>query len=300
MTNTSQHLAPPSRPAATFEEALARIKALQALDGPEVREDSHTRFWSQGEQVEHALVYYHGYTNAPPQFNILGEKLCDQGFNVLVPRLPYHGLKDPLTTEQSKLTAEAMAALTQETVDIARGLGKRVTIAGLSGGGVMAAWAAQFRADVDHTVVISPAFGFPFVPAWISSAARFSLLHLPNFFIWWDPRVKEKIVGPPHAYPRFSTKGLAETFRLGTVVRKAANSTKPAAAHIQMVLSEFDAAIHLPTARKVAEEWKQHGADVAVYEFAKDLKIWHDMIDPQQSTQQIDVVYPVILPMLLK
>ncbi len=32
--------------------------------------------------------------------------------------------------------------------------------------------------------------------------------------------------------------------------------------------------------------------------FAKDLKIWHDMIDPAQSTQQIDVVYPVVLPLL--
>ena len=173
-----------------------------------------------------------------------------------------------------------------------------MTIAGLSGGGVMAAWAAQFRPDVDHVVVIGPAFGLPFAPAWVSSFLRASLLHLPNFFIWWDPRVKEKIVGPPHAYPRFSTKGLAETFRLGMVVRNAAKQTKPAAKHIQLVLSDFDAAIHLPTARKLAEEWKQHGADVAVYEFAKDLKIWHDMIDPLQSTQQISVVYPVVLPML--
>lgn len=300
MAQTNQHLAPASKPAATFEEAVARIKALQAKDGADVRDDSHTRFWSQGKQVEHALVYYHGYTNAPPQFSILGDKLFERGFNVLAARLPYHGLKDPLTTEQSKLTAEDMAALTQETVDIARGLGRKVTIAGLSGGGVMAAWAAQFRPDVDYAVVMGPAFGLPFVPGWLSATLRFSLLHLPNFFIWWDPRVKEKIVGPPHAYPRFSTKGLAETFRLGKVVRDAAKQTKPAARQIQMVLSQFDTAIHLPTARKVAEEWRTHGADVSVYEFAKDLKIWHDMIDPLQSTQQIDVVYPVILPMLLK
>ncbi len=300
MTNTIQNLAPASKPAKTFDEAMKRIAALQAQDGPDVREDSHTHFWSQGKQAEHALVYYHGYTNAPPQFKILGEDLYKQGFNVLAVRLPFHGLQDPLTTEQSKLTAEAMAALTQETVDIARGLGKKVTIAGLSGGGVMAAWAAQFRPDIDRAVVIGPAFGLPFVPSWVSATFRASVRHLPNFFIWWDPRVKEKIVGPPHAYPRFSTKGLAETFRLGNVVRAAAKTTKPGAKHIQMVLSDFDTAIHLPTARKVAAEWQQHGADVNVYAFAKDLKIWHDMIDPQQSTQQIDVVYPVVLPMLLK
>jgi carboxylesterase len=298
MANTNQHLAPVSKPATTFEEAIERVTALQAQDGPDVRDDSHTRIWSQGRQAEYALVYYHGNTNAPPQFNLLGEDLYKMGFNVLVPRLPYHGLKDPLTQEPAKLTAEDLAALTQETVDIARGLGKRVTIAGLSAGGVLAAWAAQFRADVDLAVVLSPAFGLPFVPSWASSLYRSVVPHVPNFFVWWDPRVKEKINGPPHAYPRFSTKSVAETFRLGKEVRDAAKTSKPAAKHIQVVLSAFDTAIHLPTARKVVEEWKQHGADVSVYEFAKDLKIWHDMIDPLQATQQIDVVYPVILPML--
>lgn len=298
MADVTQHLAPASKPAGTFDEAVARVSALQAKDGPDVRDDSRTRFWSQGKKVEHVLVYYHGYTNAPPQFKILGEELCKQGYNVLVARLPYHGLKDPLTTEQSKMTAEAMAALTQETVDIAQGLGDKVTIAGLSAGGVMAAWAAQFRSDVDLAVVIGPAFGLPFVPAWVSSTFCFGVRHLPNFYVWWDPRVKEKIAGPPHAYPRFSTKGLEETFRLGKEVRNAAKSTKPAARKIQVVLSEFDTAIHLPTAKKVAEEWKEHGGDVAIYAFAKDLKIWHDMIDPAQSTQRVDVVYPVLLPLL--
>ena len=298
MANVTQHLAPASKPAGTYEEAVARLTALQAKDGPDVREDSRTRFWSQGQKVDHALVYYHGYTNAPPQFNILGEELCKQGYNVVVPRLPYHGLKDPLTTEQSRLKAEDMATLTQETVDIAQGLGNKVTIAGLSAGGVMAAWAAQFRSDVDLAVVISPAFGLPIVPGWVSSIFGFAVRHLPNFYIWWDPRVKEKIVGPAHAYPRFSTKGLEETFRLGKEVREAAKSTKPLARKIQVILSDFDAAVHLPTAKKVTAEWEQHGADVSQYVFAKDLKIWHDMIDPAQSTQKIDVVYPVLMPLL--
>jgi esterase/lipase len=298
MANVSQHLAPASKPAASFEEAVARVTALQAKDGPDVRDDSRTRLWSQGKKAKHALVYYHGYTNAPPQFKILGEDLCKQGYNVLAARLPYHGLNDPLTTEQCKLTAEDMAALTQETADIAQGLGEKVTIAGLSAGGVMAAWAAQFRADVDLAVVMGPAFGLPFVPSWVSATARSVIGVLPNFYIWWDPRVKEKIVGPAHAYPRFSTKGLAETFRLGNEVRDAAKSTKPAARQIQVVLSDFDTAIHLPTAKQVVAQWKEHGGSVSEYIFAKDLKIWHDLIDPEQSTQQIDVVYPVVLPLL--
>jgi carboxylesterase len=300
MADATYHLAPASKPAATFEEAQARVKALQALDGPDVREDSHTQFWSQGKKAEHVLVYYHGYTNAPPQFKLLGEDLYQKGYNVLVPRLPHHGLKDPLTVEQEKLTSEEMAAMVQETTDIAQGLGEKVTISGLSAGGVMAAWAAQFRADVDLAVVIGPAFGLPFVPSWVCSGLRGAIKVLPNMFIWWDPRVKDKIVGPAHAYPRFSTKGLAQTFRLGSEVRDAAKSTKPLARKIQVILSDFDAAIHLPTAKQVTEDWKAHGGDVSEYIFAKDLKIWHDLLDPAQSTQQIDVVYPVVLPLLMQ
>lgn len=286
------------RAASSYGEALERVQALQALDGPDVREDSRTRLWTHGEQTARALVYYHGYTNAPPQFNLLGEQLYQLGYNVLVPRLPDHGLKDRLTPDQAKLTADDLLAMTQETVDIMQGLGEKVTVAGLSGGGVMAAWAAQFRSDVDLAVVMAPSFGLPFVPAWVSTLMRKSAPHLPNLFIWWDPRKKAEIEGPAHAYPRFSTRGLAQIFRFGKLVTDAAKTTRPAARHIQVITSAFDTAVHLPTVHKVAAEWQEHGADVLTYEFPKDMKIWHDMIDPAQATQQIDVVYPVVMKMI--
>jgi esterase/lipase len=287
-----------TRMAATYDEAIARVTALQALDGPEVRAGSQTRLWTHGHQAERALVYYHGYTNAPQQFDLLGEQLFQLGYNVLVPRLPYHGLEDRMNTDQGKLTADDLLKMTRETVDLMHGLGQKVTVAGLSGGGVMAAWAAQFRSDVDLAVVIGPAFGLPFAPAWVSTWMRNLAPHLPNLYIWWDPRKKDKIEGPVHGYPRFSTQGLAQIFRFGKLVMDAAKTTRPAASHIQMITSAFDAAIHLPTAHKVTEEWKEHGADVLAYEFPKDMKIWHDMIDPAQATQRIDVVYPVLIKMI--
>jgi carboxylesterase len=51
-------------------------------------------------------------------------------------------------------------AYTDEVVDIGRGLGEHLTLAGLSGGGVVTAWAAQTRADLDQAVVMSAALGF--------------------------------------------------------------------------------------------------------------------------------------------
>ena len=49
-------------------------------------------------------------------------------------------------------------------VDIAAGLGDEVRVLGLSMDGVVAAWTAQERSDVDRVVAISPALTIPFVP----------------------------------------------------------------------------------------------------------------------------------------
>lgn len=288
----------PARPAKDYDEAMARIKALQALDGPAVRTDSGTRLWTHGAQVDRAIVFYHGYTNAPPQYKLLGEQFFRAGYNVLVPRLPHHGLNDPLTTDQMNLTAEELITMTQETTDIAFGLGRRVTIAGLSCGGVMAGWAAAFRPDVFLAVGMAPAANFPFVPIWVSTGFRKLAPHIRNLYIWWDPRVKEKIQGPPHAYPRFSTRGLAEIFRMARVIYDYADHIAPLAQHISVITSAFDTAVSNKTIYKLVDRWRKHNATVETYEFPKEQKVWHDIIDPENPTGQIDITYPVVTRML--
>jgi hypothetical protein len=62
-------------PARTYAEAQARIAALRALDDATVRPGSGTAFRSHGKKTARAVVFYHGYTNAPPQFDRLGEDI---------------------------------------------------------------------------------------------------------------------------------------------------------------------------------------------------------------------------------
>jgi hypothetical protein len=145
---------------------------------------------------------------------------------------------------------------------------------------------------------MAPALGLPFVPMWVSTLFRKLAPRLPNFYMWWDPRVKDKIQGPAHAYPRFSTRGLAEIFSMGKKVLDAAVTAPPAARRILAISSAFDTAVHLPTVHKLEASWKTHGANIRTYEFPKEQKIWHDMIDPASPTQQIDVVYPVLLDLM--
>ncbi|MFN8473348.1 MAG: alpha/beta fold hydrolase [Anaerolineae bacterium] len=283
----------------SYEEAIARIKAYQAEEGADINDVCRTRLWTHGHKTTRALVYFHGYTNCPAQFDQLGEILYEKGLNVYVPRLEHHGLKDVMSTDQANLTSDMLVRLTNESIDIAHGLGESVTVMGLSAGGVMAAYAAQFRSDVDLAVVISPSFGLPFLPAPVSDLAKWILPVVPNMFIWWDPRVKEKIEGPSYGYPRFSTHALMNVFKAGDLSRVEAKSKPPAAKHVVVITSDSDTAIHLETARDLAKEWWVTAPDrVQVYTFPKEQHIIHDMIDPRQTAQRVDVVYPVILQYL--
>ena len=288
----------PSQPARTFEEAEARIGALQAKDDATVRHGSGTRVRSHGRKTERSIVFYHGYTNAPPQFDRLGEEFFNRGYNVLVPRLPHHGLNDPMTAEQEKLTAEELVQSCQESVDIATGLGEHVSVCGISCGGVMASWVAQYRSDVDLVVGIAPSAGLPFAPMWVSSIFRNVAPRLKNMYIWWDPRVKEQIVGPPYAYPRFSTHSLAQIFRLGHHIYDISANMPARAKRLKSITSEFDTAVKNSITYDILDHWESHGIEIERYIFPASQKVWHDMIDPNQTFQQVDLTYPVIIQLL--
>lgn len=288
----------PSQPTRTFGEAEKRIHALQAEEDATVRPDSGTRFFSQGRRSARAIVFYHGYTNAPPQFDRLGEEFFKRGYNVFIPRLPYHGLNDPMTAEQGKLTAEDLVRSCQESIDIAVGLGEHVSVCGISCGGVMTTWVAQYRSDVDLAVAIAPSAGLPFVPMWVSTLFRNIAPRLKNSYIWWDPRVKDQIVGPPYAYPRFSTHSLAEIFRLGRHIYDTSANMPPRAKRLKSITSEFDTAVQNSITHDIFDHWERHVAMIERYTFPAAQRVWHDMIDPNQIFQQVDLTYPVIVRML--
>jgi carboxylesterase len=288
-----------SLPASGYADAMTRLAALQAREGNEVNPVCKSYALTHGHKTPRVLVYFHGFTNCPEQFRQLGQIFFERGYNVLAPRAPYHGLLDRLTPDLAKLTVADLIASTEEVVNLACGLGDEVVVAGLSGGGVMAAWAAQQRSDVALALVAAPALGLPFVPPLISEAARGAIGALPNRFIWWDPRVKEELPDCPHAYPRWPTKALGEIMRLGALLRKEAKGAAPAAQRIIMVTNDNDLAVNNRMARRLLADWRKLVGDrVQEYRFPKAQGVFHDMIDPTQSRQRIDVVYPVWLELI--
>lgn len=286
------------RPAKSYAEALERAAALQAKDTDEVHPLGRTALMVHGGRSQRAIVFFHGYTNSPAQFRKLGEAFYEQGYNVLIPRLPHHGLSDRLTTDHALLTAAELTALADEAVDIALGLGEQVTVAGLSMGGVMAAWVAQERPEPARVALIAPGLGVRPLPRWLTRAATHMMLRMPNIFIWWDPLLKDKAPGPPSTYPRYSTHAVGQMLSLSTSVAVRAKKVAPAARSIVVVTNASDMSVDNGAAHEQVALWRARGANVETYEFPAELGLPHDLIDPAQANGRIDVVYPVLVELL--
>jgi len=291
--NISNLLSHP-RPTQSYTEALQRVETLRAQEPPDMNPVCRLQLMSHDKKVDQAIILVHGYTNCPQQFHQLGQRFYDLGYNVLIAPFPHHGLVDRMTEAHARLTAEELTAYADETVDIAQGLGEHVTMMGLSAGGATTAWAAQYRSDIDLAVIISPAFGFKQIPTPLTAAAMNLYTLLPNSYEWWDP-VRQAEAPPAYGYPRYSTHALVQTLRLGFATQANAQRERPAAQKIVVVFNANDNAVNNVLTMDVVKIWQAHDANLTTYEFEANLNLGHDLIDPTQPDQQIDIVYPRLI-----
>lgn len=281
-------------PVTSYEQAMIHAKAMQEEDNTDLARDvCITKLFDHGTQTEHVIVLLHGFTNCPEQFNELGKQFFNAGFNVFIPRLPYHGLSDRLTDALARLKAEDLAVFGDKIMNIARGMGKRVTVMGISGGGNLAAWLAQNRMDLDFAFPIAAFFGLISIPSWLTKFFVRLGLVAPNFFMWWDPRTK---ADNPHsiyyAYPRYPIRAMVEIFRLATAIQTQAEKTSPAAKAIVMVINDAEPSVSNADLIKLLETWKKHGkGNLGEYHFEKDLKLPHDFITPRASSLLVENSY---------
>lgn len=139
-----------------YDEAISqfRFRASASPDG--IRPECADHLLEHGLPTEHVFVLLHGLSNCPAQFGKLGRQLFERGHNVVIPRLPYHGEKNSLASDWARLTAAEMLEAGNYGVNLARSLGGKVTIAGLSANGATVAWMAQNRSDLDRAVLLAP------------------------------------------------------------------------------------------------------------------------------------------------
>lgn len=285
-----------SDPITTYKEALEHLEFITQSENDKIDRSSRTRFISVGHKAERVVVWFHSYTSSPEQFIALGNLCFQKGYNVIIPRAPRHGLADHMTSELSQITAEELIHFADDVLDLAHGLGEKITIGGLSMGGVISAWLAQQRQDIDQAIIISPATGLKFLSPKLTRNFTRLILSIPNMFIWWDPRYREHREGQCHGYPRFSTWGLAQIFRLGIAIQLMAKNSKPNTHKIWMVINEGDQVVNNKINDQIAQNWKLNGGKkIVTYRFPVEMGLIHDLIEPHIPNQKIDLVYPVLL-----
>jgi carboxylesterase len=285
-------------PVQSYEEAIVRVKAMQEADNEDLARDvCVTKLYDHGKRTEHVIILLHGFTNCPEQFNALGQQYFDGGYNVLLPRMPHHGLSDRLTEALVDFTAEKLAAFGDDVIDIAHGLGKKVTVMGISGSGTLVTWLAQNRSDIDYVFAIAPLFGLSIIPSTFTRFFERIALLLPNFFVWWDPRTKaDNPFSIYYAYPRYPSRALVEIIRLAMVTRGQAEKAAPAAGQSTVIINDAEPAVSNAEILKLLRSWRKHGAgNLDEYHFEKEMRLPHDIITPGTPGVPIADVHPRLI-----
>jgi pimeloyl-ACP methyl ester carboxylesterase len=283
-----------------FEEANRQIAAIQYLEDETLSTQGRTKFLSHGKRTEKAVLWLHGLTSAPQQFARLGQECFELGCNVLIPRVPHHGVNSRISTETRKLTSVELARFCDHVLDITCGLGDRVIVGGLSMGGNLTAWLAQQRQEIDKALIIAPALAFHFLPAPLFCPASRLALLLPDFMHWWDAKKKAE-GGLNWEYAWFSVHGLAHVIRMGCVFRSLARRQLSAAREIWLILNENDESVDSEDVRAMSRAWKIAKTDrFHTFTFPKSAGLFHNLIttDNEHAQMNIRIAHPEIMKII--
>ena len=283
-------------PAQSYDEAMARWETLttptEAEGGKLMSPVADSVLMEHGEKTDRVYVLVHGLTNSPHQWVPFGEELYNQGHNVMIVRMPFHGLESHEVSELKHLTPELLANYMDDVIDVAVGFGDDVRVVGISVGGTEAAWAAQNRPDVDLAMLVSPMFGMGVLPPWANKLAMNLAMRLPDIS-FPDPTEPER----EHVYRGQSSRGVAVSILFGQSVINQAKSEPPAVKDIILVTNANDTTVSNEEAEALADIWEQNGAHVTRYEFPKELGLPHNSID-QTATDDTEIVYQKLLELL--
>jgi pimeloyl-ACP methyl ester carboxylesterase len=288
-------------PVLDYETAVARVQTLQAkeLATPGFNPELKTILLTHGHKTKKAVLWLHGYTATPLNFKPLAEMCLQKGCNVFVPCIPHHGFKDRLTPEVSKVKETELVRFTDEMIDITRGLGEEVIVAGLSMGGVMACWAAQERADVSVAIIIAPFLGARIIPTGLTKPVAFGVQLLPDIKQWWDAEKKMNCDGPDYTYPWYSLHSLGQILQLGFRVQAFGRRNAPAAAQIWVVINDNDESVNNAMILRLVKTWqKSNATHLQTFHFPVELGIPHDCISIEQPKGNTGLVYAELMRML--
>jgi len=295
----SHLLHPTPTPCKGFQEAIGRHKAIVASEPDDLWPECRSVLLHHGGPSERVAIFYHGYSSCPQQFRALGKALHAQGWNVLIPRFPHHGHTDRDSSRTRHLTPEDLVRTASEAVDIGIGLGERLTVAGLSMGGLLTGWAAQLRPEVEHAVLVAPAYNVGPVPLALAPPLSALFRALPGINRAWNPDA-DPDEGVRHGYPHYNTRAIASLMTIGRALIAEARHQTPAAQSVSLITNENDDSIDNQAAAVVFSRWQSLGASgLQSYAFPKSMGLPHNTIEPENGSFDAADTHPMLLHLLL-
>ena len=280
-----------SDPVNDYETAIAQLEEIQADDlSQNIVEVCKTQWFTHGQKTDKVIVFFHGLSNCPAQFDPLAQEFFDEGYNVIIARFPAH-VDISRNPRYLTPTAAAFRLMADEAIDLAHGLGEQVYVLGLSAGGGVAAWIAQERNDVERVVLVAPFFGLVGLPSRINQWVVNLTTRLPNI-----PLPGATLV--PYQYLGQSTVGIGEAMRFAQVPKEASTTEPPGAGSVVLVIIENDSVISNQTAQQVLDQWEANGANIEEFIFPTEFGLPHDVIDIHQEKGNPELVYPIMLDLV--
>lgn len=262
-----------------YESSIKAIQIKQEQNIDILNPDCVSKLMTHDKKVKGVVLMFHGYTSCPQQFAALGKKFFEAGYNVYIPRTPYHGYKNLLTDDVGKLTTVEYVNYAEQSLAEARGLGEEVVVMGLSGGGNLAIWLAQHLEGIDKAIIIAPGLGSYDIPEWATPPLVNIYPYLPTQFRWWNDQDRGKS-GLSYEYPRFSVNVLMRTLAVGRSVLQESVKEPPRAGKIVFVYNASDKSILEPPVKLLEQRWKAKiGERVSDYTFPAEMNLQHPFIN---------------------
>jgi pimeloyl-ACP methyl ester carboxylesterase len=287
-----------ANPAATPEEARERFAILASRDGPEVIDICHSRLMAGEGRARRTVAIFHGLSSCPHAQVEIIPRIHDEGCAVLVARMPYHGMRDNKSDSLRHYLGPAIVAHVDEVIDIAAGLGDELVVAGISGGAVLAGWAAQTRPEVKEAVLIAPFYGMATFGDRFNMLLMRLLLLVPNMSIWKNPLKGSRSEAPPHNMVRQSSRGVADMMRVGLATRRLAVKERARGDKVLLVLNDADIAISNEVAESMGHAFEAGGTPVERVRIPRHYQLPHELIDPVQIGDKVAIVNPALTGLL--
>ncbi|BDM83084.1 alpha/beta hydrolase [Acaryochloris marina] len=245
-----------------------------------VRDGCHALIFEHAEPTDKAIVLVHGLSDSPYFMSEIGEYFHQMGYNVYVPLLHFHGLKEPMGMEDVEVNE--WKANVNFAIDVANDKAEQVSIGGLSTGGTLSVLMAATHPSINGELYLfSAALDLAGGRGGWLGESKERILRTP-LARWLEPLVniilnRTSLIGEnPYRYEYVDLDGAEELAKLiketDTLLRKY-SSKEPFPKRVFAAHSEFDSTADIAGIRKL-----QSVSDPALfrpYFFDKKLEISH-------------------------